>query len=157
MKYDNTILYEPITPYNKTRLKIKYKDGAPALVQHDKGGCVDLYNYNDIELKAGEHGFIDFGIAMELPEGYDAIILPRSSTFKKYGILLTNSAGYIDNSYNGDNDYWLGCVYATRDISIPAGTRCFQFRLIKTQPSLHIVSVDSLGNDDRNGFGSTGD
>jgi dUTP pyrophosphatase len=157
LKYSNTILYESPVPYGKERIKVKYKENSPELTQTDKGGCIDLYNYNDLTLKRGEFGFIDFGIAIELPQGYDAIILPRSSTFKKYGLLLTNSAGYIDNSYNGDNDYWLGCVYATRDIQIPAGTRCFQFRLVKTQPSLQIVSVDSLGNEDRSGFGSSGD
>lgn len=148
---------EPIVPYGKERIKVKYKENAPKLVQHEKGGCIDLYNYNEISLKAGEFGFIDFGVAIELPRNYDAIVLPRSSTFKKYGLLLTNSVGYIDNSYCGDDDYWLGCVYATRDITIPANTRCFQFRLIKIQPMLHITSVDSLGNKNRDGFGSSGD
>lgn len=154
---DYSFLLESIVPYEQERIKVKYKKNALQLIQYKKGGCIDLYNYNEISLKAGEFGFIDFGVAIELPRNYDAIILPRSSTFKKYGLLLANSVGYIDNSYCGDDDYWLGCVYATKDITIPANTRCFQFRLIKTQPILDIVSVDSLGNKNRDGFGSTGD
>lgn len=153
----NKFFWPKTTTLNQKTVKIKYKENAPELIQHENGGCIDLYNYNDISLKAGEFGFIDFGVAIELPQGYDAIVLPRSSTFKKYGLLLANSVGYIDNSYCGDDDYWLGCVYATKDITIPAKTRCFQFRLIKTQPVLQIVSVDSLGNKNRDGFGSSGD
>lgn len=129
---------------------------SPTLEQNKKGGCIDLYNANEIVLKAGEWGFIDFGVAMALPEGYDALIFPRSSTFKRYGILLTNSVGYIDNSYRSNDDKWMACVYATRDVTIPAGTRAFQFRLIPTQPIINFEFTDDLHNETRGGWGSTG-
>ena len=138
------------------KIPIHYLPGAPHLEITSYGGCVDLYNYEELCLKAGEKGFINFGISMKLPEEYDALILPRSSTFKRYGILLTNSVGYIDNSYNGTEDYWMACVYATRDITIPKGTRCFQFRLIKRQPNIDFVQQDSLNDTNRGGFGSSG-
>ena len=138
------------------KIPIHYLPGSPHLEINSYGGCVDLYNYNELTLKAGERGFINFGISMKLPEEYDALILPRSSTFKRYGILLTNSVGYIDNSYNGTEDYWLACVYATKDISIPRGTRCFQFRLIKRQPSIDFIQQDTLNKENRGGFGSSG-
>ena len=138
------------------KIPIHYLPGSPHLEITNYGGCVDLYNYEELCLKAGEKGFINFGISMKLPEEYDALILPRSSTFKRYGILLTNSVGYIDNSYNGTEDYWMACVYATRDITIPKGTRCFQFRLIKRQPNIDFVQQDSLNNTNRGGFGSSG-
>ena len=138
------------------KIPIHYLPGSPHLEITNYGGCVDLYNYEELCLKAGKKGFINFGISMKLPEEYDALILPRSSTFKRYGILLTNSVGYIDNSYNGTEDYWMACVYATRDITIPKGTRCFQFRLIKRQPNIDFVQQNSLNNTNRGGFGSSG-
>ena len=138
------------------KIPIHYLPGSPHLEITSYGGCVDLYNYEELCLKAGEKGFINFGISMKLPEEYDALILPRSSTFKRYGILLTNSVGYINNSYNGTEDYWMACVYATRDITIPKGTRCFQFRLIKRQPNIDFVQQDSLNDTNRGGFGSSG-
>jgi dUTP pyrophosphatase len=138
------------------KIPIHYLPGSPHLEITDYGGCVDLYNYNELSLKAGEKGFINFGISMKLPEQYDALIFPRSSTFKRYGILLTNSVGYIDNSYNGTGDQWMACVYATKDIIIPKGTRCFQFRLIKRQPEIDFVQTDSLNSVNRGGYGSSG-
>ena len=137
-------------------IPIHYLPGSPQLEIAPYGGCVDLYNYDELCLKAGERGFINFGISMKLPEGYDALIFPRSSTFNRYGILLTNSVGYIDNSYNGTDDYWKACVYATRDITIPRGTRCFQFRIIKKQPEINFIQRDNLNNINRGGFGSSG-
>lgn len=137
-------------------IPIHYLPGSPHLEIAPYGGCVDLYNYDELCLKAGERGFINFGISMKLPEGYDALIFPRSSTFNRYGILLTNSVGYIDNSYNGTDDYWKACVYATRDITIPRGTRCFQFRIIKKQPEINFIQRDNLNNINRGGFGSSG-
>lgn len=134
---------------------VKYYE-SPILEQITEGGCIDLYNTNEITLREGEWGFINFGVAMALPKGYDALILPRSSTFKRYGILLTNSIGYIDNSYRGNMDIWKVCVYATRDITIPKNARCFQFRLIPTQPSIDLRIVDDLNHESRGGFGSTG-
>jgi dUTP pyrophosphatase len=137
-------------------VQIHYLPGSPHLEAKTYGGCIDLYNYDELCLKTGEKGFINFGLSMKLPEGYDALIFPRSSTFKRYGILMTNSVGYIDNSYNGTDDYWRACVYATRDIIIPKGTRCFQFRIIKQQPEINFVQRESLNPYNRGGFGSSG-
>ena len=148
------VLDHALNPHAQ-QIEIKYHN-SPTLEQIDKGGCIDLYNSNELVLKKGEFGFIDFGVAMRLPRGYDALIFPRSSTFKRWGVLLTNSVGYIDNSYCGTDDRWKVCVYATRDITIPAGTRCFQFRLIKTQPTINFYKVDRLNSINRDGFGSTG-
>ena len=144
-------------PIGAEEILINYHNSPYKLEVIEKGDWCDLYVTENVTMKAGERRYISQGISMKLPQGYEAIMAPRSSTFKRYGILQTNSIGVIDNSYCGDDDYWLGCVYATRDITIPANTRCFQFRLIKTQPMLHITSVDSLGNENRNGFGSSGD
>lgn len=143
---------------NPARLiKVQYAPGMPKLEQIDKGGCVDLYNAEDCTLKKGQSCLINLGVCMELPQGFDGILLPRSSTFRRYHILLTNSAGYIDGaSYNGPDDWWMASVYATEDTYIPKGTRCFQFRLIPVQGPLAFETVDRLGNDNRGSFGSTG-
>lgn len=149
-------LYCRRVPWDAKEILINYHESPFQLEQISKGGCIDLYNYNELTLKQGEMGFINFGISMEFPDGYDALIFPRSSTFKKWGILLTNSVGYIDNSYRGNEDIWMACVYATKDITIPAGTRCFQFRLIKEQPKLVLTPVKDLKGETRGAFGSTG-
>lgn len=107
-------------------------------------------------MNEGEFKYLSMGISMELPKGYEAIMAPRSSTFKRWGIIQTNSIGVIDNSYCGDNDIWMMPAYATRRVEIPAGTRLCQFRIQKKQPDLAFLSVDSLGNENRNGLGSTG-
>lgn len=134
---------------------IKYWPHSPLLEQKETGGCIDLYNLNELCLRQGEMGTIHFGVAMDLGD-HDALIFPRSSTFQRYGILLTNSIGYIDSTYNGPDDEWLAKVYATRDITIPAGTRCFQFRLIEKQPKLNFILSDLTENSNRSGYGSTG-
>lgn len=93
---------------------------------------------------------------MELPEGYEALVVPRSSTYKNFGIIQTNSIGIIDESYCGDGDQWYFPAYAVRDTVIAAGDRICQFRIIEHQPELSFKTVDALGNSDRGGFGSTG-
>ena len=108
-------------------------------------------------IQKGEYGILPLGVAIELPKGYEAIVLPRSSTFKKYGLIMTNSAGVIDESYNGDADWWGFPFYATRDIVIEQNTRIAQFRIFEHQPPLLFVEVKKLGNPNRGGFGSTGD
>lgn len=107
----------------------------------------------DYEHKTGR---IPLGIAMELPKGYEAHVVPRSSTFKAWGLLMVNSVGIIDNSYCGDRDEWQFPYYATREVFIPKGTRIAQFRVVENQPKIEFVKVDTLGNDNRGGFGSTG-
>ena len=128
--------------------KLTYVDG--------KSDWIDLRASEDVELKAGEFKLIPLGVAMELPKGYEAHLVPRSSTFKNYGILQTNSCGIIDCSYCGDEDMWRMPVYATRDIVIHQNDRICQFRIVENQPKITFDEVESLGNADRGGFGSTG-
>lgn len=138
-------------------IKIKYfSEDAKKLEKIAQGDWIDLYSNEDVKLAAGENKIIPLGIAMQLPSGYEAHLAPRSSTFKKWGILQTNSVGVIDESYCGDNDQWGMSVYATRDTEIRKGDKICQFRIVKKQPSIFFVRVDELNNVDRGGFGSTG-
>lgn len=109
-----------------------------------------------VELKAGDFKIISLGISMKLPEGYEAHIVPRSSTFKKWGILQTNHMGVIDNSYSGDNDIWGMPVLAMRDTTIQENDRICQFRIVKRMEQVEMEQVDHLEGADRGGFGSTG-
>ena len=120
-----------------------------------EGEWVDLSNAKEINMKAGDFAIIPLGISMELPKGYEAIVAPRSSIFKKYGLIQTNGIGVIDYLYKGDKDEWGWAVYATRDVMVPVNTRVCQFRIQKQQPLLDFVEVDSLENSSRGGFGST--
>ena len=128
--------------------KLRYIDG--------KSDFIDLRAAEDVELKAGEFKLISLGVSMELPKGYEAHVVPRSSTFKTWGILQANSIGIIDESYCGDNDIWRYPVYATRDAVIHKNDRICQFRIEKHQPTIMFEGVDTLGNEDRSGFGSSG-
>ena len=121
-----------------------------------KSDWVDLRAAVDIEIKKDEFALIPLGVAMELPKGYEAHVVPRSSTYKNYGIIQTNSMGVIDESYCGDNDQWLFPAYALRDTKICVNDRICQFRIEKKQPEIEFVEVEQLGNPDRGGHGSTG-
>lgn len=140
-------------------MKLRIKEITPGCMpkQIDQGDWIDLRTAKEVVLDAGEYEIIPLGIAVELPEGYEAHIVPRSSTFGKWGILLANSVGIIDNSYRGDSDEWGFPAYAEWFTVIPKGTRIAQFRIVENQPKFEIVEVETLGNDDRGGFGSTGD
>lgn len=120
------------------------------------GEWVDLATAEDVTMKKGEFKIISLGVSMELPAGYYAEVVPRSSTCKNHGVIQANSFGVIENSYNGDNDIWGFPAVATRDTTIPKGTRICQFRLAKQTGGIEFVPVDYLGNKDRGGFGSTG-
>ena len=139
-------------------IKIKYfVDGIdPLCYVAGKSDWIDLHAAEDVTLKAGEFRLIPLGVAIALPEGYEAHIVPRSSTFKNYGILQTNSMGVVDCSYCGDNDQWRMPVYATRDVTIEKNARICQFRIMKNQPELRVIQVEHLDSPDRGGFGSTG-
>ena len=141
---------------NGKSIKIKYHTDIDEIKQKDGGDWIDLRASEDIELKAGEHRLIPLGVSMKLPRGYEALVAPRSSTFKHYGILLTNSIGIIDNSYCGDDDEWMITVYATRDATIKKNDRVCQFRIVKNQPKIYFDEVKTLGRKSRGGFGSTG-
>lgn len=134
----------------------KVRDGVLLPEKISKGDWIDLRAAKSVVLKAGEFEWIPLGIAMELPAGYEAIVAPRSSTFKRCGILLANSIGIIDESYKGDNDEWHFPALAIRDTTIMVNERICQFRIIKHQPDIEFEIVYSLGNDDRGGLGSTG-
>lgn len=139
-------------------IKIKYvKDGMEKIVQIDRGDWIDLRTPEDIYLEPGEYKLIPLGVAMALPPNYEALLIPRSSTFKKYGVIQTNSIGLIDETYCGDNDEWLFPVYATRAVVIPKNTRICQFRILKHQPTVAFAEVEHLSDTDRGGFGSTGE
>lgn len=121
-----------------------------------KSDWIDLRAAESVTLKAGEFRLIPLGVAIALPAGYEAHIVPRSSTFKTYGILQTNSMGVVDNTYCGDGDQWRFPAYATRDVTVEKGARICQFRVMENQPPLEFVSVEHLDGPDRGGFGSTG-
>lgn len=139
------------------QILINYHNGASHTLEKSVvGDWIDLYCAEETILHAGERTYISQGVSMKLPEGYEAITAPRSSTFKRYGILQTNSIGVIDSSYCGDDDIWMVPVYATRDITIPRGARICQFRIQKKQPDIEFIPVRSLGAENRGGLGSTG-
>lgn len=137
-------------------IAIKYKDGVEPLTILPKGDWVDLRCAEDTTMKAGEFKYIPLGVAMELPVGCEAIVVPRSSTFAKYGIIQANSIGVIDSSYRGDNDWWHFPAIAMRDTFIPKNGRICQFRLLPNQSPIRLFQVETLDNPDRGGLGSTG-
>jgi dUTP pyrophosphatase len=137
-------------------IKIKYLRDISAIKAAKGGDWVDLRAGETVEMKAGEYAMIPLGIAMELPAGYEALVAPRSSTFRKYGIILVNSIGIIDESYCGDGDEWNFLAFAVRDTIIPKNERICQFRIIEHQPAVVFDEVETLGNPDRGGIGSTG-
>lgn len=141
---------------NKDKILIKKIKNVPTPQRIGVGDWIDLCTAVDILLKKGDFVYIPLGVAIQLPKGYEALVVPRSSTFKKYGVLQANSIGIIDESYCGDNDQWHFPVYATEEIFIPKHTRICQFRVIEHQPNFDIVEVSELGNKDRGGLGSTG-
>lgn len=138
------------------KIKVKYHADILPLEINDKGDWIDLRAAEDMKLWAGHDYYIPLGISVELPEGYEAHIAPRSSAFKRWGIIQANSVGVIDHSYCGDNDIWMMPVYATRFTKIKKNDRVCQFRIVEKQPHLEFETVEHLGNEDRGGFGSTG-
>ena len=139
-------------------MQIAYKTiGAGQIKPMPNGDHIDLCAAERVEMKAGEFKIISLGVAMQLPEGYEAHVLPRSSTFKRWGILMVNSMGIIDNSYCGDNDIWGFPALAMRDTVIEAGDRIAQFRIVKKMPPVQFRKVATMGNVNRSGFGSTGE
>ena len=138
------------------KIKVKYHTDILPLEMNDKGDWVDLRAAQDMKLWEGCSYHIPLGISVELPEGYEAHVAPRSSTFKNWGIIQTNSVGVIDNSYCGDNDIWMMPVYATRFTEIKKNDRVCQFRIVEKQPHLEFETVNHLGHEDRGGFGSSG-
>ena len=139
-------------------IKIKYfNDNLERLRPIEgKSDWIDLRAAETVEMKAGEFRLIPLGVAMKLPEGYEAHVVPRSSTFKNYGLIMTNSVGIIDNTYCGPGDQWFMPVYATRDTVVHFNDRICQFRIVENQPPLQFTESDLTEETDRGGFGSTG-
>ena len=134
--------------FDKDIEKLKYIDG--------KSDWIDLRASEDVEFKKGEFKLIPLGVAMELPNGYEAHVVPRSSTFKNFGLIMTNSEGIIDNTYCGDNDMWKFPAIAMRDTIVHKNDRICQFRIMRNQPEIIFKEVEHLEGKERGSFGSTG-
>lgn len=134
--------------FNDKLEKLQYIDG--------KSDWIDLRSAEDIDLKKGDFKLVPLGVAMEIPEGYEAHVVPRSSTFKNFGVIQANSMGVIDHSYCGDNDQWFIPVIAMRDTHISFNDRICQFRIMENQPHIDFIECEHLEGADRGGFGSTG-
>ena len=138
-------------------IKIKYHtDEIDKIKEIAVGDWIDLRAAETVAMNTGDFKLISLGVSMKLPEGYEAHVVPRSSTFKKWGVLQTNSTGIIDNSYSGTNDIWRFPALAIRDTVINKNDRICQFRIVKRQPTVEFEEVDTLDSVDRGGFGSTG-
>ncbi|MGI6054524.1 MAG: dUTP diphosphatase [Clostridium sp.] len=140
------------------KIKIKYFTDQiePLTYIAGKSDWIDLRVAKEVHLKQGEYGLIPLGVAMELPAGYEAHIVPRSSTFKNFGIIQTNHMGIIDETYCGDQDQWFFPAYALRDTVIHVNDRICQFRIMEHQPAVEFEAAESLGHENRGGYGSTG-
>lgn len=138
-------------------IKIKYHNqNIDKIIKINKGDWIDLRSAETVTLKAGEFKLISLGVSMKLPEGYEAHIVPRSSTYKNFGVIQTNHMGVVDNSYSGTNDVWKFPAKAERDTVIYENDRICQFRIVEKMPPVVFDEVDTLDDVDRGGFGSTG-
>ena len=156
------------------KLRVKYLDGAKKMEKITKGNWIDVYAYEDTFVPVDQRKMINLGFALELPQGWEGHLAPRSSTFKTWGIIQTNSVGVVDDTYIGDNDIWHMPVYCLqgkdkREISndnyeynieegtwIHKGDKIGQFRIMEVMPEIEFEEVESFGNADRGGFGTTG-
>ena len=157
----------------KMKMRIKYFDGATKMGKIAKGNWIDVYSNADIFVPVGERAMIPLGFALELPQGWEGHLAPRSSTFKSWGIIQTNHVGVVDDTYIGDNDQWHMPVYCLtanckvneneiptvdgrQGVWIRKGDKIGQFRIMEVMPEIEFDEVESFGNADRGGFGTTG-
>ena len=138
------------------KIKIKYFTDIEPIGKIPQGDWIDLRAAEDVTMKKGEYRMISLGVGMILPDGYEAYVVPRSSTLKKFGVIQANSMGVIDNLYSGNNDIWMFPAIAMRDTVIHKNDRICQFRLMKKQEDVEFEVVDHLNEKSRGGFGSTG-
>ena len=141
---------------NKLEILVRYHADIDPIEKIEQGDWIDLRVAEDVELKPGEYKAISLGVSMQLPKGYEAHVVPRSSTFKHWGVLQTNHMGVIDESYCGDNDIWRFPALATRPCLIEKNSRICQFRIVKKMEDVSLKMVDRLNETNRGGFGSTG-
>ena len=134
--------------HSKEIKKLEYIDG--------KSDWIDLRSAESVTIKKGEFRLIDLGVSMQLPKGYEAVIVPRSSTFKNFGLIQINHMGVIDESYCGSGDVWKMPVIAVRDTQVQVNDRICQFRIQRHQPRIVFEEAETLSGEDRGGFGSTG-
>lgn len=147
-------------------IRIKYFEGATRLNKISKGDWIDVYSNKDMFVEVGQRAMIPLGFALELPKGWEGHLAPRSSTFKTWGIIQTNSIGVVDSTYIGDNDQWhmpIYCLegksseYGKKGSFIKVGDKIGQFRIMEVMPEIEFQEVITFGNEDRGGFGSTGE
>ena len=151
-KYDFSLIDK-----NPKIVKVRYLPGATHMRGIEIGDWIDMYVYEDTLCKKGKYTLINLGCAMELPEGYEGHLVPRSSTYKRWGIIQANHCGIFDHSYCGNDDIWcMPAIALEKDVLIPKDTRVCQFRIIRNQPKIIFNVVDDLGNDNRGGWGTTG-
>lgn len=148
--------YQRETITDHVPMKIKYFDDIEPITKTDTGDWIDLRAAEDVSFVAGEYKAIPLGVAIQLPAGYEALIAPRSSTYKNYGLIQVNSPAVIDESYCGDQDEIHFLALAMRDTEVKKNERICQLRIIKHQPEIVLDVVDHLGNQNRGGIGSTG-
>ena len=139
-------------------IKIKYHADIEHIKKIEQGDWIDLRAAEDVNLEFGQSKVISLGVSMELPDGYEAHVAPRSSTFKNFGIILVNGIGIIDNSYCGNDDIWMfpALCMKKEGTVIKKGDRICQFRIVKKQPEIRFTEVESLNGKNRGGIGSTG-
>lgn len=140
----------------KLSVKVKYHTDMLPIDQFENGDWIDLRAAEDVEMSAGDFRLISLGVSMKLPDGYEAHVVPRSSTYRRWGIIQANHMGVIDNSYCGDNDIWKFPAIAIRDTTIYKNDRICQFRIVKKQPEFEFEEVEYMDDHDRGGFGSSG-
>lgn len=140
------------------RINVKYHAPIDALTKigGKKSDWVDLRCAEEVEMKAGEFRYISLGVSIKMPKDHEAIVAARSSTFEKYGVLMANGIGVIDETYCGDGDVWKFPAYATRDTHIPFNARICQFRIFPHQQNLRFIRVETMEDPDRGGLGSSG-
>ena len=138
------------------QINIKYFADIEEIKKVDKGDWIDLRVAKDVRLKKDEFKLVPLGIGMKLPKGYEAHIVPRSSTYKTFGVIQTNHQAVIDESYCGNDDQWYYPIYALRDTIIHKNDRICQFRIVKKQPKINFNKVEVLVDKNRGGIGSSG-
>lgn len=151
------------------KIKVKLHGNSRPLQDVKKGEWIDLRAMDDRIIQGDAYGLISLGVSMKLPKGFEAIVAPRSSTFKQFGVLMANGIGIIDNSYSGTNDVWQFPYLSSRRQEIKSGDRICQFRIQLSQKAtiwqklkwlfsngIKFEYVDKLETSHRGGFGSTG-